>query len=130
MGKALDRFREQENKVNKIRKEEEPRNTGAPSNDMQTVADKKPETMTRKDFLKKGLFGALGVILVSKSAVTTASAATVTDNLGGGGGGVHIGTSAPSNKGKLWIDTSASGRGVAKYWNGSAWSATASVWDD
>lgn len=41
-------------------------------------------------------------------------------------GGVSVGTTAPSNTKLLWIDTSSGG--VAKYYNGSAWVATASVW--
>lgn len=89
------------------------------------------EKISRLDFLKKTSLGALGLLLLAKSTVTTTNAATtVKDNLAGGGGGACIGNSAPANKSKLWIDTSHGGRGVMKYWNGSAWSATASVWDD
>ncbi len=41
-------------------------------------------------------------------------------------GGVSVGATAPSNTKLLWIDTSSGG--VAKYYNGSVWVATASVW--
>ena len=85
--------------------------------------------VTRKEFLKKGAIGALGLMFLLKNPISTEAAVT-RDNLSGGGGGLHIGPEAPSNKGKLWIDTSNSGRGTARYWNGSTWSATASVWDE
>ena len=87
------------------------------------------ERMSRADFLRRGFLGALGVALFSKGALNTTDAATVRDNLGGSAG-VFVGSTAPANKQKLWIDTSVRGRGVVRYWNGSAWSATASVWDD
>lgn len=87
-------------------------------------------TMSRMDFLKKSAVGLLGLLFVAKSSVDTSYAASVRDNLNGGGGGVSIGTTAPSNKNKLWVDTSKSSRGVMKYWNGFQWSATASVWDE
>lgn len=41
-------------------------------------------------------------------------------------GGVVIEATAPSNHGKLWVDTSLGG--VLKYWNGSTWAAIKSVW--
>ena len=44
----------------------------------------------------------------------------------GGTGGVAIGTSAPSDTGLAWIDTG--NGGVLKYYNGSAWTTTKSVW--
>ena len=87
-------------------------------------------TMSRMDFLKKGAVGLLGLIFIAKGSVDTSNAASVRDNLNGGGGGVSVGTTAPSNKTKLWIDTSKSCRGVMKCWNGAQWSATASVWDE
>ena len=86
------------------------------------------ETITRKEFLKKGTVGLLGLLVLLKEPIK-AEAAVVNDNLGAGGGGVHVGTSAPASTNKLWVDTSKSGRGTLKYWTGSAWSATASVWD-
>lgn len=48
------------------------------------------------------------------------------DNLSGGGGVVVASTAPAGDSSKLWIDT-ASG-GVAKYWNGTAWTACKSVW--
>lgn len=42
------------------------------------------------------------------------------------GGGCQIGTSAPANTKLLWMDT-ASG-GILKYYNGSSWVTTKSVW--
>ena len=96
----------------------------------ESTSNVETEKISRLDFLKKTSLGALGLLLLAKSTLTTTNAATtVKDNLAGGGG-VCIGNSAPANKSKLWIDTSHGGRGVMKYWNGSAWSATASVWDD
>lgn len=94
------------------------------------MIDMNKEKISRADFLKKGLFAALGVAIAAKTAVVPTEAATVRDNLGGSGGGTAIGTTPPSNKSKLWIDTSTSGRGVLKYWNGSVWQSTASVWDE
>lgn len=45
----------------------------------------------------------------------------------GGGGGVIVAASAPpGDASMLWIDTTSGG--VSKYWNGSAWVATAAVW--
>ena len=85
--------------------------------------------MSRKDFLKVGILGALGAALLTKNTVLKPEAA-VKDSLGSGSSGVKVSDTAPSNKGYLWIDTSAGGRGIAKYWNGSAWSATASAWAD
>ena len=97
----------------------------------ESTSNVETEKISRLDFLNKTYLGALGLLLIAKSTLTTTNAATtVKDNLAGGGGGVCIGNSAPANKSKLWIDTSHGGRGVMKYWNGSAWSATASVWDD
>lgn len=87
------------------------------------------EKISRLDFLKKGSLGLLGLFAVVHTCAKPAEAATVKDNLTGGGSGTVIGTTAPTNTKKLWIDTS-SGRGVMKYWNGSAWSPTASVWDE
>ena len=44
-----------------------------------------------------------------------------------GGGGVIVAASAPpGDASMLWIDTTSGG--VSKYWNGSAWVATAAVW--
>lgn len=88
------------------------------------------QTMSRLEFLKKGFLGMLGVAVVAKGALSTSEAASVRDNLNSGGAGIEVGATAPTNKKKLWIDTSKSGRGVVKYWNGSKWSATASVWDE
>lgn len=85
--------------------------------------------MSRKDFLKISILGALGTALLTRGTVLHPEAA-VKDNLGSGSSGIKVSGSAPSNKGYLWIDTSAGGRGVAKYWNGSAWTPTASVWDE
>lgn len=88
------------------------------------------EKLSRKDFLRKsvlGVFGAIAAVSVMKVPV---EAATVRDNLGGSGGAIVVGAKAPSNKKCLWIDTSKSGRGVTRYWNGTTWSATASVWDE
>ena len=84
--------------------------------------------VTRKEFLKTGAVGILGLLLFLKNPISS-NAAVARDNLSGGGG-LHVGTSAPANKSKLWIDTSNPGRGTARYWNGSEWSATASVWDE
>lgn len=45
----------------------------------------------------------------------------------GGGGGVIVAASAPEGDASmLWIDTTSGG--VSKYWDGSAWVATAAVW--
>ena len=41
-------------------------------------------------------------------------------------GGAYVGGTAPSNTKMLWIDT-ANG-GILKYYNGSSWVATKSVW--
>mgnify|MGYP007126581485 CR=1 FL=1 len=41
-------------------------------------------------------------------------------------GGVSVGATAPTNTKLLWIDTG--NGGIAKYWNGSAWTATKAVW--
>ena len=41
-------------------------------------------------------------------------------------GGVSVGATAPTNTKLLWIDTG--NGGVAKYWNGSAWTPTKAVW--
>lgn len=87
------------------------------------------EHISRKEFLKKGAVGLAGLLLVLKDPLQ-AEAAVARDNLNGGGGGVHIGPDAPANKGKLWVDTTNTGRGVLKYWNGTEWSSTASVWDN
>lgn len=87
------------------------------------------EKISRKDFLKVGILGVLGTALLAKSTVLQPEA-IVRDNKSGGANGVKIGNDAPANKGYLWIDTSAGGRGVVKYWNGSAWQQTASVWDE
>lgn len=86
----------------------------------------KSKKVSRADFLKASVLGAIGVGLLAKSNVLHPEAA-VTDNLNGSGGGVSIGTTAPANKKLLWIDT-ATGKGIAKYWNGSAWTATTAVW--
>lgn len=91
------------------------------------------EKLSRKDFLKKGMLGVFGIftaIAALKVPVETAEAATVRDNLGSSGGAIVVSTKAPANKKCLWIDTSVSGRGVTRYWNGTKWSATASVWDE
>lgn len=90
----------------------------------------KEQTMSRSEFLKKGFLGILGIVVLTKGTVSTSDAATVRDNLNGGGAGLVVGATAPTNKNKIWIDTSKSGRGVMRYWTGSAWSATASVWDE
>lgn len=100
------------------------------NDDVQGIAHK---SMSRKDFLRKGAFGLVGLIFTAKTLVLPTDAMTgamARDNLGAGGGGVYVGDTAPSTKSKLWIDTSHAGRGVAKYWDGSKWSATASVWDE
>lgn len=94
---------------------------------METIGNN--DVVTRKEFLKKGALGALGILFLMKNPIS-AEAAVARDNLSGGGGGLHIGTDAPANKAKLWIDTRNSGRGTARYWDGSTWSATASVWDE
>ena len=41
-------------------------------------------------------------------------------------GGVHAGDTPPEDITLLWIDTSVGG--IPKYYNGSSWVATASVW--
>lgn len=101
------------------------------------------ETISRKEFMKKASFGALGIVataaaLFHSDVASAATKTTVRDNLtsgagstmGGGGGAVIVSSTAPNNKGALWIDTSRGGRGVAKYWTGSTWSPTASLWDE
>lgn len=44
-------------------------------------------------------------------------------------GSSEIGSNPPDNKEMTWIDTS-NGKGVFKYWNGTSWVATTSVWVD
>lgn len=101
------------------------------------------ETISRKEFMKKASFGALGIIaaataLFHSDVASAAVKTTVRDNLaggagstsGGGGGAIIVSATAPNNKGALWIDTSKGGRGITKYWTGSAWSPTASLWDE
>jgi len=81
--------------------------------------------ISRKEFLRKTAFGALSLMLVGKLGVATASAATVTDNLGKGG--THIGNTAPASTSMLWVDTG--NEGVTKYYNGSKWTPIRSTWD-
>ena len=40
--------------------------------------------------------------------------------------GCHVGNTAPSNTKILWVDTG--NGGIVKYYNGSSWVVTKSVW--
>lgn len=82
--------------------------------------------VTRKEFLKKTMIGAMAIALFGKVSFNVADAAYVTDNLDGSGN--HVGTTAPSNKKMTWVDTGNSG--VMKYWDGSAWTPIRSTWDE
>lgn len=55
----------------------------------------------------------------------------ITNANGGTGGGVVVGTTPPSNKKTLWIDTSdSSGNGIAKYYDKASgqWLPVAAIW--
>ena len=83
--------------------------------------------MSREDFIKSGVIGALGLLVASKSVLHVKAAPSITDNLSGSdGSGVYVGSTAPGNRKLLWIDTSQSG--VARYHNGSTWAYVKSVW--
>ena len=83
--------------------------------------------MTRKDFLTKGLFGiATSLFAITSIASTVKAAPTVTTNQSGSA--CHVGTTAPSNVGMLWIDTSTYTPGVLKYYNGSDWVPSTATW--
>lgn len=83
--------------------------------------------ITRKEFLKRSAFGVFSIAAFSLFKGVQVEAASVSDNLGGNGGGTHIGSTAPTNKNKTWIDTGNSG--VHKYWNGTTWIPVRSTWD-
>lgn len=80
--------------------------------------------MTRGEFLKKTTLGALSLVMLSKLNVLAAGTVTVNDNLATGG--THIGSSSPSNKKLMWLDTSSGG--VLKYYDGVEWVPTLSTW--
>lgn len=51
----------------------------------------------------------------------------VDQKVSGAGGGIIVsGSAPPGDASMLWIDTT--NGGVSKYWDGSAWVATAAVW--
>lgn len=57
----------------------------------------------------------------------TYSKEEIDQKVSGAGGGIIVSKSAPpGDASMLWIDTTSGG--VSKYWNGSAWVATAAVW--
>ena len=63
----------------------------------------------------------------SYSKSETYSKEEVDQKVSGAGGGIIVAASAPpGDASMLWIDTTSGG--VSKYWNGSAWVATAAVW--
>ncbi|MEY8333232.1 hypothetical protein AALB53_09010 [Lachnospiraceae bacterium 47-T17] len=81
--------------------------------------------MTRADFLKGSMLGALSLIFIAKYGIETANASVVTDNLTKVGN--WVGTTPPASRSMTWTDTSDSG--VMKYWTGAEWKPIRSTWD-
>lgn len=81
--------------------------------------------LSRRDFLKKTAIGAMSLALIGKFGISNVEAAYVTDNLDGSG--THKGTTPPSNRRMLWVDTGNSG--VLKYFDGTNWKPIRSTWD-
>lgn len=82
------------------------------------------EKISRKTFLKQVLTGAAALSLFGHSSIAEASTITVNDNLTSE---PRVGITPPNDTKCLWIDTS-SGNGILKYYNGSSWIPSSSVW--
>ena len=82
------------------------------------------DNMTRKEFVKAAAVGAMGLAMAGGSLPVKASGMTFEDNLKSG---VVTGVTPPASTDCLWIDTS-SGEGIAKYYNGTEWTAIKAVW--
>lgn len=82
--------------------------------------------ITRLGFLKKITAGAMLAGVGIKASTKNAAASVVSDNLGGANEGICVGATPPKSYKQKWIDTSTGG--VLRYWDGTDWRATKSVW--
>lgn len=82
-------------------------------------------TMSRKQFLEKTVMGMAAVALVGKFGSTALNASSLVNSKDNSGSQV-VGPVAPSDKSKVWIDTSVGG--VQKFWNGFAWTPVKATW--
>lgn len=80
--------------------------------------------MTRKDFLKKSLFGVIASVAAISAIPSTVGAVTVTDNLSNNN--TWIGSEPPVDKSILWVDTGDGG--TVKFWDGTRWKPTRTTW--